>query len=121
MFSSSGPVIRDQDVLLADTLLKQSRFLGVWRERWVVVTKQFICSYAYPGEERVGKTPTEFLAIRDCATIRSAEDETGKPNCFRVDSTSRTLFLVAHSKEQKELWVGVIGRAMVRGSVVCED
>jgi hypothetical protein len=69
----------------------------------------------------MGKTPTEYLAIRDCQTVRSADDEVGKPHAFRVDGAERTFFLVAETKEAKERWIGAIGKAMLRGSVMLEN
>ena len=69
----------------------------------------------------MGKTPTEFLALRDCQTVRSAEDELGVAHAFRVDGPGRTFFLVAETKEEKERWIGAVGKAMIRGSVMIEN
>ena len=115
-----GPVVREQDVVQRGTLQKQSRWLRQWRPRWTVLTRQFLCTYEYQGEETLGKTPTEFLALRECQTVRSAEDEVGKAHAFRVDGPDRTFFLVAESKDDKERWIGAIGKAMLRGSVLVD-
>ena len=117
----SGPVVREQDVLLSGTLLKQSRFLGQWRSRWMVLTSQFLLSYEYQGQETVGQPPTEFLTLKDCATVRSAEDEVGREHAFKVEGGSRTFMLVASSKLEKEAWIGAVGKAMVKRSGVMLD
>jgi hypothetical protein len=116
-----GPVVREQDVLLRGHLSKQSRWLLQWRPRWTVLTGQFLCTYEFEGEENLGRSPTEFLALRDCVTVRSAEDEVGKEHAFRVDGAGRTFWLLAGSKEEKEKWIGGIGKAMIRGSVMIEE
>ena len=115
-----GPVVREQDVVLRGTLKKQSRWLRQWRPRWTVLTRQFLVTYMFEGEETQGRTPTEFLALRDCQTVRSAEDDVGQMHAFRVDGPERTFFLVADTKEEKEKWIGAIGKAMIRGSVMIE-
>jgi hypothetical protein len=116
-----GPVVREQDVLLRGSLKKQSRWLRQWRPRWTVLTGQFLCTYEYQGEETLGsRSPTEFLVLRECQTVRSAEDETGHSFAFRVDAPGRTFFLVAENKEDKERWIGAIGKALIRDTVVIE-
>ncbi len=110
------PVIREQDIIKAGELQKQSRFLGVWRSRHVVLTPLFLLTYEYPGQEMAGIAPTEFLILKQCATVRSAEDETGKPYSFKVESAQRTFILIAPSREDKEAWIGAIAKAMVSKS-----
>ena len=116
-----GPVVREQDVILSGTMQKRSRFLGQWRERWVVLTSQFILSYEYPGHERVGHAPTEFLVLKECVTVKSAEEETGKPYAFRVDHPDRTFYLAVNSKEEKEAWIGAVAKAIVRPTMLIDD
>ena len=87
----------------------------------MVLTPLFLLSYEYPGHERVGRAPTEFLILKECATVRSAEDETGKVNSFRVDAKDRTFLLVATTKQEKESWIGAIAKAMVSRSNVLID
>jgi PH domain len=113
----SGPVIRESDVVFTGSLLKQSKYLKIWKERWMVLTLQFLCSYEYPGEEKYGKTPTEFLLIKDCVSVRSAESASGMQNSFLVETPSRIFYLQAANKTEKEQWIGLIAKAMVKTSV----
>ena len=115
-----GPVVREQDIILSANLTKRSRFLGQWRQRWVVLTSQFILTYEYPGHERVGHAPTEFLVLKECSTVRSAEEETGKEFAFRIDHPDRTFFLAVETKEQKEAWIGAVAKAIIRPSMLIE-
>ena len=66
----------------------------------------------------MGSAPTESPLLRDCTTVRSADEETGKENSFKVESSDRTFYLVAGSAQEKEAWIGVIGRQMIRPSVL---
>ena len=50
--------------------------------------------------------------------MRSADDETGRDNSFKIESSERTFYLVASSMEEKESWIGVIGRQMIRPTVL---
>lgn len=115
--ASSALFIRDQDIVKSGYLLKQSKYLRQWKQRWIVLTNQYICSYESQGGH-MGSSPTEYLLLKDCTTVRSSEDETGKPNSFKVESADRTFFLVAPSNEDKEAWIGMVGRQMIRPSVL---
>ena len=82
-----------------------------------MLSNQYICSYESQGGH-VGSAPTEYLLLKDCTTVRSADDETGRENSLKIESTDRTFFLVASSAEEKESWIGVIGRQMIRPTVL---
>ena len=66
----------------------------------------------------MGSAPTEYLLLRDCTTVKSADEETGKEHSFKVESSERTFYLTAGSAAEKESWIGVIGRQMIRPSVL---
>jgi hypothetical protein len=68
----------------------------------------------------MGSSPTESLLLRDCTTVKSADEETGRENSFKVESSERTFYLVASSAEEKESWIGVIGRQMIRPTVLIQ-
>eukprot|EP00929_Paragymnodinium_shiwhaense_P122435 TRINITY_DN95167_c0_g1_i1.p1 TRINITY_DN95167_c0_g1~~TRINITY_DN95167_c0_g1_i1.p1 ORF type:complete len:122 (+),score=26.71 TRINITY_DN95167_c0_g1_i1:90-455(+) len=107
-------VIHRDDILKEGWLVKQSRFLKDWRRRWVVLTPQYICSFKEQGDYR---KPSEVLRLRDCSTVKSASEETGKDDSFRVDTPARVFYLIAESGAEKEAWIGQIGRQMIRPNV----
>lgn len=115
--SSSVLFIRDQDIVKSGYLLKQSKYLRTWKQRWIVLSNQYLCSYESQGGH-MGSAPTEYLLLRDCSTVRSADDDTGKEHSFKIESSDRTFYLVAASSQEKEAWIGVIGRQMIRPSVL---
>mmetsp|Transcript_19463 Transcript_19463/g.39245 ORF Transcript_19463/g.39245 Transcript_19463/m.39245 type:complete len:120 (-) Transcript_19463:188-547(-) len=115
---SSEIVIHRDDIIKEGWLIKQSKFVKEWRRRWFVLTPQYMCSFKSQGELR---GPTEAIRLRECSTVKSAEEDTGKENAFRVDSPERVFYLIADSSEEKEAWMGTIGRQMVRRTVMTEE
>jgi hypothetical protein len=99
-------------------ITKQSRFVKKWRRRWLVLTATHLCSYK---KERDYGHPTESIVLKECATVKSAEDDTNQQHSFRVETTARTFFFVASDSADKEAWIGAIGRVMVRPTVMQED
>lgn len=96
---------------------KQSRFMKKWRKRWLVLTSTTLCSYK---SERVYDNPTERVVLKECATVKSAEDDTNQPFSFRVETAARVFFFVANDAAEKEAWIGAIGRMMVRPQMIEE-
>lgn len=111
-------VIHRDDVVKEGFLVKQSKHLKDWRRRWFVLTPQYLCSFKSQGEYR---NPTEHIRLRDCSTVKSADEDTGKENSFRVDSPARVFYVIADSSAEKEAWIGHIGRMMVRPTVMTEE
>eukprot|EP01068_Selenidium_serpulae_P007489 Selendium_serpulae@DN4726_c0_g1_i3.p1 len=98
-------------------LLKKSRYIGDWRRRWVVLTRSTICAYKNKGAY---EKPTEIIFMNECNTVKSAEDDVHKENSFRVDAKDRIFYFVAEHAQDKESWIGHIGRQMVRPTVMTE-
>jgi hypothetical protein len=111
-------VIHRDDIVKQGWLSKESLYLKDWRKRWVVLTKDYICTFKTQGEFR---NPTEAVRLRECSTVKSAHDATGKENSFQVYATNRTFSLMADSSVDKEAWIGTIGRQMVRPTMMVEE
>ena len=99
------------NVLKEGYLSKQSKFLKNWRERWFVLTSEILYTFK---EEKSYKNPTEIIKLQNCTTIKSAEDDTKKENSFRLDCGDRIFFIIANSNNEKESWIGAIGKALVK-------
>ena len=70
--------------------------------------------YSFKAQTEDYKNPTESIPLKDCSTIKSAEDETHKENAFRLDCQSNRIFyFVAPTSSEKEGWIGAIGKTMV--------
>ncbi|CAE6917523.1 PH1 [Symbiodinium sp. CCMP2592] len=107
-------VIHRDDIIKEGFLVKQSKHMKEWRRRWFVLTPQYLCSFKSQGEYR---NPTEHIRLAECSTVKSADEDTGKENSFRVDTPARVFYLIADSSSDKESWIGHIGRQMVRPAV----
>merc|ERR1712137_1079498 len=115
---SAEIIIHRDDIVKEGWLVKQSKFMKEWRRRWVVLTRDYLCSFKQQGEYR---NPSEAIRLRECSTVKSAEEETGKENSFRVDTPGRVFHLIADNATEKEAWIGNIGRQMVRPTVMQDN
>ena len=111
-------VIHRDDIVMEGFMVKQSKFMKEWRQRWFVLTPQYLCSFKNQGEYR---NPTEFIRLGDCQTVKSAEDISGKENSICVQTPERAFLLIARTPEEKEQWISRIGRQMVRRAVLVDD
>mmetsp|Transcript_11078 Transcript_11078/g.21437 ORF Transcript_11078/g.21437 Transcript_11078/m.21437 type:complete len:120 (+) Transcript_11078:89-448(+) len=114
---STEIIIHRDDIVKEGYLVKQSKIMKEWRRRWFVLTPQYLCSFKTQGENR---NPTEAIRLRECQTVKSADEDTGKENSFRVDTPGRVFLLIADTTADKESWIGHIGRQMVRPTVLTD-
>lgn len=105
-----------KEVLREGWIDKRSRVLKSWRQRWMVLTPQFL--YTFKERQAYNAGPTECIRLATCSSVKSAEDDLRIDNSFRLDTPERTYFFRAKDAAQKETWIGAIGRAMVRPTVM---
>lgn len=96
-------------------VVKQSRTLKRWRKRWLVLSTLYACTYK---QEHVCKHPTERLSINDFRSITSVEDVPNHPYVFRLDTARRSFLFCVDSREERNSWIGVIGRAIATPAVL---
>lgn len=82
--------------------------LRQYRKRWLVLTPERLYTFK---KERSYSTPTEEVDLRQCGTVKSADDMTNRPFSFTVQVPERNFFLVASSDAERNEWVAAIGRA----------
>jgi hypothetical protein len=92
-------------------LVKQSTWLREWRRRYFTLRGNKLYYSKSPEDP-----PHGCVDLKDCLTVRSAEEVTGKPNSFEVATPAEVLYLYADSEARKDEWIGAIGRAIVRFS-----
>lgn len=66
-----------------------------------------------------------------CCTVKSVEEEVNKPNAFvfipiclliqKLEVKGRTFYMQAESYAEKEGWIGALGKAMIKKSVMIDD
>ena len=125
--------LREQDVEKEGWLYKESRFWKVWRKRWCVLTKKgaksegrtipqaWLFSFEADSWRADGKAPTEKICMGKCRTVKSIEDEVNKQNAFKIDVEGTPFRFQAESYTEKESWIGGLGSAMIKKSVMMDD
>ena len=96
-------------------LVKKSRYLSQWRDRWVVLNKS---KYEYKlfsfKNEQIYENPTEILNLNVFTSIKSSEETTNKRYSFDIYSPTTTFTFVAKNEIEKEDWIRFIGKSIIR-------
>jgi hypothetical protein len=56
------------------------------------------------------------IDLKNCLSVKSAEEKTGRPHCFELATPEQTYFLCAENDGEKDEWIGVIGKGLVTSS-----
>lgn len=105
---------KNEEILYQGWIEKRSRHLKKWRRRWMVLTPTHLITYKTDAK----KNRTERILMQDCFTIKSVEEELKIPNSFRLDSSQTRFFFRADDMPSKEVWIGSIGKMMVKPGVM---
>ena len=66
-------------------------------------------------------SPTEIIPINNCCTVKSSDDELNLKNTFKVLVQDRTFYFQAADNSDKESWIGALGKAMIKSSVMIDE
>ena len=120
-FSNKIITINPGEKLKEGYLKKESRFRKAWRERWVVLTTSYLYTFENQG---IYRNPTESIEVKNIKTVKTDESKNGfnfvshyNFNIFIIQKiiTDETVFYFeAKTFEEKESWIGAIGKAMVK-------
>ena len=121
LFSDKVITISKSDILKEGFLKKESRFRKVWRERWVVLTTSFV--YTFENKD-VYRNPTETIDVKKIKTVKTDETKSGfffvSHNWInfsiiqKIITEDDVFYFEAKSFEEKESWIGAVGKAMVK-------
>ncbi|CAD8051147.1 unnamed protein product [Paramecium sonneborni] len=100
-----------KNIMKEGWLEKESRVFKTWRKRWFVLTTTTL--YTFKGEKQYSN-PTEMISLSTISTIKSCQEETNKENTFKIDTPETTFYLMSNNSQEKEVWIGAIGKAMVK-------
>ncbi|CAD7928644.1 unnamed protein product [Amoebophrya sp. A120] len=120
----SDPIISRSDIVKEGWLQKESRNVREWRRRYVVLTRDCLATFREgPCELYRWSDATELVNFGQMMTVRSADHETNLENsfCLQRQKDGKFFFFCAESPSEKESWVGAVGRAMVRRTVMISD
>merc|ERR1719399_2551817 len=101
-------MLQQDEIRKQGWVYKESALLRQFRKRWLVLTPERLYTFK---KERVYDTPTEEVDLRQCGTVKSADDMTNRPFSFTVQIPERNFFFIADSDHERNEWVAAIGRA----------
>lgn len=89
---------------------KRSRFLKIWRRRWVVLLPGQLMSFKNRGDV----DPTELVPAGSVFRIYSADGDVQQPRCFCVVVRQRNYYMVTDDETQKRTWMQEIEKALCK-------
>ena len=114
-FNKKTVSINRGDIIKEGFLEKESRYRKIWRKRWCVLTNQML--YTFEQKDNY-VNPTEEIETAKMKTVKT--DETrgfqSKEFYIRIELQEDVFILKAATAEEKESWIGAIGKAMIKGS-----
>merc|ERR1711934_577530 len=116
--AEKAPEFQQKDIMKEGFLDKQSRYLKSWRKRYVILIKTHLLTF----KDNMNRgAPTEIIPINNCCTVKSADDELNVKNTFKVLVQDRTFYFMGADNSDKESWIGALGKAMIKSSVLIDD
>lgn len=107
--AGQAPVDDGGLVVYSGYLMKRSMWLQEWRKRYVILKQRKICFLKTPADQ-----PHDEVNLKECISIRSADDKTGKANSFEISTPDATYYLYADTEKEKDNWIGAVGKAIVQ-------
>lgn len=87
-------------------MFKKSRYLKEWRERWIVLTKNYIYSFEH---KQVYTKPTEILPVADIETLKSYfKQQQEREFSFRAENKNINFYLAGKTNSEKWAWLSAI-------------
>ncbi|KAG7337818.1 PH domain containing protein [Nitzschia inconspicua] len=92
-------------------LTKQSMWLKDWRRRYFLLkgSKLFYSKNEW-------SSPHGMIDLAHCTTVKSADLKSKKRHSFEISTPEITYLLYADTEQEKDDWIGRVGKAIVRCS-----
>ena len=98
-------------------LTKQSEWIKDWRKRYFTLKG----SKLFFSKEK-GSEPHGMIDLTSCLTVKSAEMKVKKKFAIELSTNEgQVYYMYAHSDQEKDLWLGAIGRSIVQSSTTFID
>ncbi|CRG98811.1 conserved Plasmodium protein, unknown function [Plasmodium relictum] len=118
------------DIVNEGWVFKQSKYLKRLRKRYIILTKNFICSFK--SQYYQGEKPTEILylnkfteltSIEDIRKIKLVENELGitSIHLFNIRYNNRKILFATLDKDEKNKWIKHISRQMIKPTVLMSE
>ena len=94
-----------------------------------MLTKKYLLTFR---EGNTYENPTEVIEMTTASTVKSADEETMKENSFvsalgqispsqKLEVNGVVFYMYAETYNEKESWIGALGRAMIKTSVLIDN
>ena len=57
---------------------------------------------------------TEQINLSECITVKAADEELRNDLAFLVDTRERSFYFRVKDANERESWIGVVGKAMIK-------
>jgi len=101
------------DVLLEGWLLKRSRVVKKWRNRWFILTPTNLFSFK---DSQSSTNATEIIHLRDFISINPVQSKRNE-NRFCITTKERSFNLRASSDYERDKWIEAISRLFPNASL----
>ena len=58
--------------------------------------------------------------MTQCSTVKTADEEINKEFSFKLDINGTTFYFCADSYDEKENWIGALGKSMIKTSILID-
>lgn len=91
-------------------IYKRTKFLQEWRERWMVLTMNFVLVFTNKNQKEL----TEFIDLRDVKAYKSyvRKDDEMIPAGFKLNTHDDMYYFCARNSNEKWSWLVSIERLM---------
>jgi len=105
--------INKKEIIKEGSLMKKSRVLKEWRNRYTIITQSFIFTFKQgPNNENYPNIATETIKIEDIESVKSDDDPLS--SIFYIMLKNIVYTFKAESFNEKEEWIEFLNRIVNR-------
>ena len=96
-------------ILLTSYLQKRSKLLKIWRNRYCVLTENFLLTYK--SAEKNSQS-SNSIKLSGCISVKDADKILDKKYCFELTTKKRIFYFQAKNQENKEEWIDTVNKIL---------
>ena len=96
-------------ILLTSYLQKRSKLLHRWRNRFCVLTENYLLTYKSADKNTES---SNSITLAECLSVGDADKVLEKKYCFELVNKKRTFYFQAKNQENKEEWIDTLSKIL---------
>ena len=96
-------------ILLTSFLQKRSKLLHRWRNRFCVLTENYLLTYKSAD---INTDTSNIITLSECTSVGDADRTLDKRFCFELSNRNRTFYFQAKNEENKEEWIDTLTKIL---------